>query len=74
MPSKPGPKPKGVRSAVTCRVPVEHRDVYEQRAEQAGLPLGDYVMLCLAKLHELDEPEYIHRERNRYQEALPIGA
>lgn len=54
------------------RVPRTHRVVYEERAERAGLPLGDYVAMLLAQAHELDEPEYIHRRRD--QTELPLGA
>jgi hypothetical protein len=68
---KPGPKPKGVRSQITLRVPVEHRKVYAEAAEAAGLPLGDYIALALALAHGLAEPEFIRRNTN--QEELPLA-
>lgn len=54
------------------RVPRDHRAVYERAAAEAGIPLGDYVALMLARAHELAEPEYVHR--NRDQVELPLGA
>lgn len=54
------------------RVPKKHRVVYEQLAEQDGLPLGDYIAKVLARAHELDEPDYL--SRNRTQTELPLGA
>lgn len=69
---KPGPQPKGDRSAFTVRIPKDHRPVVEQAARDAGMSLGDYVAVVLAKQHNLPEPEYT--TRNKAQEALPIGA
>lgn len=74
MANRLGRPTKGPRSAVMARMPVPHREVYEQEAAKAGLPLGDYVALCMARMHELNDPEYIHRDLQRNQEALPIGA
>lgn len=74
MANRLGRPTKGTRSAVMARMPVPHREVYEQEAAKAGLPLGDYVVLCMARMHELSEPDYIDRERRRGQEALPLGA
>ena len=54
------------------RVPRTHRAVYEELAERAGLPLGDYVAMLLAQAHELDEPEYLSWSRR--QSELPLGA
>jgi hypothetical protein len=62
---KPGPVPKGNRSPVYARVPVEHRAVYEREAEALGLALGDYAALVLARYHDLPEPDYIERSRKR---------
>lgn len=67
-----GRRPKGDRAQILARVPKNHRELYEQRAAEEGLPLGDYVALVMAQAHELKEPEYIHRDQN--QEALPLGA
>jgi hypothetical protein len=54
------------------RVPRTHHAIYERAAAEAGMPLGDYVALMLARAHELDEPEYVHRRRD--QRELPLGA
>lgn len=59
-PGKPGRRPKGKRYSHTVRFPEDHRDFYAKAAVDQGLPLGDYVALCMARLHELDEPEYIN--------------
>ncbi|HEX2805234.1 MAG TPA: hypothetical protein VHN80_03590 [Kineosporiaceae bacterium] len=48
--------------------------LYEQAAATAGLPLSDYVAIVLARAHELDEPDYVQRERDRHQVELPLGA
>lgn len=53
-------------------------EIYRQRAEEAGLPLGDYLAVCLAAGHDLGQQElgYIkpkHQE-GLPQEELPIGA
>jgi hypothetical protein len=55
------------------RVPKPHHAIYEQAAKEAGIPLGDYVALSLARFHELDEPEYIHRDRNQAELPLPAA-
>jgi len=72
--AKPGRKPKGDRSPMHVRIPRNHRVLYEQAAATAGLPLSDYVAIVLARAHELDEPDYVQRERNRHQVELPLGA
>lgn len=36
------------------------------------MPLSDYIALCMAQLHQLDEPDYVYRNRN--QAELPLGA
>ena len=69
---KPGTRPKGDRSAITVRVPFDHRDVYVQAAARSGMPLSDYVGAVLARAHELAEPAYVHR--NKAQQELPLGA
>lgn len=62
-----GPVPKGNREAFTGRYPAEHLDLYKARALAAGLPLGDYLATVLATAHGLDEPDYVHRNRNQPQ-------
>lgn len=68
-----GPVPKGDRQQLTFRLPRTHLELYRQRAQEAGLPLGDYLVLCLADNHGLEEPGYIHWPR-KGQGELPISA
>lgn len=68
---KPGPKPKGVRSQITLRVPADHRELYAEAASAAGMPLSDYIAVALARAHNLAEPEFI--QRNPDQEELPLA-
>ena len=63
--SRRGPAPKGRREAFTGRYPSEHLDLYKARAASAGLPLGDYLATVLATAHGLNEPDYVHRNRNQ---------
>ncbi len=72
--ARPGTVPKGDRSAITVRVPRDHRGVYEQKATELGLPLSDYIGLLLARAHRLEDPEYVHRGRNLDQAQLPLSA
>jgi len=74
MANQPGPKPKGDRSPMHVRVPRTHREIYEQGAAKAGMPLGDYIALMLARAHQLDDPDYVHRQHDRAQVELPLGA
>ncbi|MGQ0632464.1 MAG: hypothetical protein ACT4P1_15705 [Sporichthyaceae bacterium] len=68
---KPGPKPKGVRSQITLRIPSRDREVYAAAAAAAGLPLCDYIAIALAAAHGLPEPEFLQRRQN--QEELPLA-
>lgn len=68
---RPGPDVKGDRSQFTTRMPRDHRAVYEWAARQAGLPLGDYLALQLARAHGLDDPDYL---APTLMDALPMGA
>lgn len=70
--AKIGRPGKGDRIPTMSRLPRGHRAVYEAAARAADVPLGDYIALMLARAHELEEPEYIHR--NRDQAELPLGA
>jgi hypothetical protein len=56
---KPGPKPRGIRGTISTRVPIDHKKLYEERAEAMGIPLSDYVGLVMARAHHLDDPHYI---------------
>ena len=71
---KPGPKPKGDRSAITVRVPSEHARVYEEAAREAGFQsLSDYLCAHLAQGHGLAQPEYLQRPtRASGQEPLDL--
>ena len=68
-----GRRPKGTRSQLTVRIPASHRPVYEAEAQRAGLALGDYIAVALAREHNLAEPDYLNRPPAA-QEALPLGA
>lgn len=52
------------------RVPRAHYAVYEEQARRHGMSLSDYFGMLMARVHELDEPEYI--SRNRQQETLAL--
>lgn len=70
--NRPGRDPKGDRSQVTLRLPRAHREIYERKAKQVGLPLCDYLALHLARAQGLDDPDYIKPRLG--DEALPLGA
>jgi hypothetical protein len=74
---KPGNPGLGARKAITSRVPPPHWAVYAQEAEEAGIPLGDYVARILARAHKLPEPEWIEERQRKSrsdQAELPISA
>ena len=54
------------------RVPRAHYVVYEEQARLRGMPLSDYIGMHMARLHELDEPEYINRTRRQETPARAI--
>lgn len=68
-----GRKPKGNRAAISCRVPADQKPVLEEAARSAGMPLGDYVAVILARHHDLPIPNYL-QPATKGQEELPIGA
>lgn len=79
---KPGTPPKG-GDRFTGRAPTDHLAVYEEAAAEHGLSLSDYVAVVLARVHGLNEPSWIDRERKRARERtrsqaaqleLPMGA
>lgn len=70
--AKRGPAPKGTRSQVTFRAPIDQLQQYRILADQAGLPLGDYLALQLARAHNLPEPAYLRRPSDHPR--LPISA
>lgn len=71
---KPGPQPKGERSAFTIRVPIDYRPILDAAAAEAGMSLGDYAATVLARSLDLPDPAYIHAKDQKDQEALPLGA
>lgn len=60
-------QPRGKRITVSSRVPIEHHAVYNQAAEDLGIPLGSLVELRLAELYGLEVPTYIQQELRRAQ-------
>lgn len=56
-----GPKPKGKRKQFTVSFPVEDFALYEAKARERGIPIGDYIAATCAVAHDRDEPEYIRR-------------
>ncbi len=64
------------------RVPVDHHDVYQQKADALGIPLSSYVAMRLAELEGLEVPGYVQEELRaaevrrfveRTQEELPLA-
>ena len=53
------------------RVPREHKRRYEEEAAKAGLFVGDYIAVMLARAHGLPEPDYLPQLQ---EERLPLGA
>ena len=69
---KRGRKPKGVRVPISGKIPADLKPILDGAAEEAGLPLTDYVALVLAEYHGQPAPSYLEKDKN--QEALPMGA
>lgn len=67
-----GRKSKGVRIAYSVRFPEAQYARYTQEAHAMGLSLGDYVVLRLSQLHDLEVPDYVERELGANQ--LKLGA
>jgi hypothetical protein len=56
-------------------MPRDHHQQYAALAEEAGLPLGDYIAQVLARAHDLPDPDYIERAgQPDAQQVLPLGA
>lgn len=66
-----GRRPKGDREPMHVRVPRDHKRLYEQEAAKAGLFVGDYIAVMLARAHDLPEPDYLPQ---LHEERLPLGA
>ena len=47
----------GVRHSASIRFPVALHDQLKQRADEAGLALGEYVTMLLAPMHGIDLPD-----------------
>lgn len=58
---------KGSRGHIATRAPIPQHHVYEKRAQELGIPAGDYSVLVLAIAHGLDIPEYIANKLNPNQ-------
>jgi hypothetical protein len=69
---RPGGPGKGARAQHTVRFPEPHYERYLDEAQHMGLSMGDYVVLRMAELHELDVPDYVERALARSQ--LKLGA
>ena len=61
-----------MRVAYSVRFPEPQYARYTREAQAMGLSLGDYVVLRLARLHDLDVPDYVERELDANQ--LQLGA
>ncbi|PZR02994.1 MAG: hypothetical protein DI536_36535 [Archangium gephyra] len=79
---KRGTRPRGARTPISLRVPVDHHDVYQQKADALGIPLSSYVAMRMAELEGLDVPAYVQEELRkadvrrfieRTQEELPLA-
>lgn len=58
-PSRYGPKPLwGDEDLWPCKIhwPESHREMYAAEAKKAGLSLNQYVIRCMAAVHELPGP------------------
>lgn len=67
-----GRKSKGVRVAYSVRFPEAQYALYTGEAHALGLALGDYVVLRLSQLHDLEIPDYVEQELDDNQ--LKLGA
>lgn len=79
---KPGTRPRGDRGAISVRVPVDQRSIYEELAAELGIPLSSWVAKQLAEAQGLEIPDYIQEEirkatlRRQFesgQEELPLA-
>lgn len=79
---KPGTRPRGDRAAISLRVPVDQRAVYEERASELGIPLSSWVAIKLAEAEGLPVPDYVQEEIRKAalqrqfaagQEELPLA-
>lgn len=68
-----GRRPRGDRVPTSFKAPRDHLAIYRAAADEAGLPLGDYLVIALAERHELPLPEYLDPQ-DHYQQELPLGA
>lgn len=68
-----GRRPRGDRESTSFAAPREHLALYRAAAQQAGIPLGDYLVIELAKRHELEIPDY-YPDPARRQLEMPMGA
>jgi hypothetical protein len=75
-----GRKPVAARRSQTVRIPVDHYAAYEEAAREEGLPMGDYLVRELARVHGYAVPDYIVKRQQEalgqrmHQQELPISA
>lgn len=74
--------PRGERSAISIRVPVDQRAVYEEQAAALGIPLSSWTAIVLAESVGLPIPDYVEKEIHKAaarralqegQEELPLA-
>lgn len=63
---------KGNRIQISIKVPADQKALLEDAARAEGLPLTDYVATLIAQAKGWPPPAWL--ERDKAQEALPIGA
>jgi len=70
---KPGPKPKGARTATLVYLPDEFRAEAQEIARRDGLPLTSVITRMVAEALGRPVPSYCQpRQQIEVQEALPL--
>lgn len=79
---KRGMPSRGERSAISIRVPIDQRAVFEERAAALGIPLSSWSAIVLAEAAGLPIPDYVEKEIRKAaarraieegQEELPLA-
>lgn len=65
---KPGTRPRGDRAAISMRVPIDQRAIYEARAAELGIPLSSWAAIKLAEAEGLPIPDYVADEIRKAEE------
>lgn len=69
-----GRRPRyGDRAPIKVHWPAVHREIYERRAAEAGLSLGEYLIQTMARAHSIPLPGD-EDEGPDSQQALLLGA